>query len=422
MVPARVGPWRVVQVLATGGFGVVYEVEHVDTHERAALKVLHAEHVTSSELVARFLREAKILRTLAHPSIVRLVDAGVDAAWRPYLCMELLAGIDLESHLARVERLGMTDALACFAPVCEALAAAHAHGIVHRDVKAANVMLCAGRVVLVDFGIARIADDAATPLTATHSAIGTPSCMAPEQIEGRRPDRRTDVYALGALLFHLLTGRPPFADPSPTMTQYLHQHARRPRASLVARVPSSFDDVITRAMAIDPERRYPDSLALLAAARQAAHEGAAPDAVAVVETVALLVSVTELAAIAAHEAAVFADLESVLPRAERFLGSQGVALAIDLGQTGLFAAPRAQVAEPVALAHALYAHLAARPDGDPRIAIRVCVHHGPATYAGAAIQPGSLLRPRDWRLPDGPAVADGVWETSDEGGPARRLR
>src|SRR5215468_9927395 len=205
----QVDDWIIVRALGGGGFGAVYEVH------------LHATLVAAPEIVARFHREATVIGRLRHPSIVELIAVGV-ATGRPYLCMELLDGEDLAALIRRTGPMSGPQVLAVLEPVCAALAAAHELGVVHRDIKASNVMVCRGaggarRVVLLDFGIAKLSDALAGDLTASHQALGTPSCMAPEQVHGRAVDARCDVYGLGTLAYFLLTGHMPFEDPSLTM-------------------------------------------------------------------------------------------------------------------------------------------------------------------------------------------------------------
>ena len=405
---AQIRDWVCLRQLASGGFGTVYAVRHARTNEHAALKLLHAHLVTSPETLARFDREIRVIGSLRHPNIVRLVDAGFHDDGRPYLCMEMLDGEELSRVIERESRLSTTRALAVLEPICDALALAHERGIVHRDIKSANIMLCRdGRVVLLDFGIAKISDALAPELTATNQSLGTPSCMAPEQIQGRQPDARTDVYALGGLLFHMLTGRMPFQDPSATMTQYLHLHARRPRASLVTQgIPEQFDEVIARAMAIEPSDRFVDARSLLAAALAASRQTAITRAVSMHDAIAFVVTVTDRSAGAAFDAALFDDLESVLPAAERFLGERGFVLAADLGSSALFVAQRANAPEPVALGQELVTWLANRARRDPRVQVGVAIHRDEAPFIGGVIQPCALLRPASWSLPD---ALDGLW-------------
>jgi eukaryotic-like serine/threonine-protein kinase len=425
----RVDDWIVVRVLGGGGFGTVYEARHATTDQRTALKLLHAHLVGSPEMVARFHREATVIGRLRHPSIVELVAVGVSGDARPYLCMELLDGDDLASVIRRGGPMSGPQALAVLEPVCAALAAAHELGVVHRDVKASNVVVCRGaggrrgRVVLLDFGIAKLSGSLTVDLTASHQSLGTPSCMAPEQVHGRAVDARTDVYALGTLAFYLLTGHMPFEDASQTMTQYLHLHARRPRVSLAAAVPPRIDDVVARAMAIEPVERFSDPLSLLAAFRAALRDSAPIAAVEVSDAAAILVTVRDAGT--GLDEALLTDLESVLPAAERALAAAGFALALDLGSSAVFAHHDCAADHAVATALAVWDQLAQRRHRDPRVRIGVCVHRAPATFHGTEIRSGTLLQPASWGIPD---ELDGVWATSavaheaPEGVPGTRLR
>ena len=408
----RIGAWEILGVLGGGGFGTVYEARHERTEKRCALKVLHAHFVSSPEMVARFDREIDVLRRLAHPNIVGLIDAGV-ADERPYLCMELIEGEELGKIVTHAGPLDPHRALAIFEPLCDALAAAHELNIVHRDVKASNVMVSrsAGieRVVLLDFGIAKLSDALAPELTASRQSLGTPSCMAPEQIHGQPVDGRTDVYALGGLLFHMLTGRLPFQDPSPTMTQYLHLHARRPNVSSIVAVSRRLDEVIARALAIEPSDRFNDPRSLLAAARTAFRESRVVQVpIGEVPCVAIMVTAGDRSGGSSLDAAFLDDLEGVLPAAERLLVAQGFQLAVDLGSSTLFVTRAENVPDPVAVASKLFDQLLGRPRRDPRVRVGIGVHRDDAKYMGMEIQPGPLLRPATWNLPD---AIEGVWVT-----------
>lgn len=409
----QIDDWIVVRALGGGGFGAVYEAHHRTTGRRTALKLLHAHLVASPEMVARFHREATVIDRVRHPNIVALVAVGVSADGRPYLCMELLDGEDLAALIRRTGPMSAPQALAVLEPVCAALAAAHELGVVHRDVKASNVMVChaaggsRGRIVLLDFGIAKLSDALAGDLTASHQALGTPACMAPEQVRGRAVDARADVYALGTLAFFLLTGRMPFEDPSLTMTQYLHLHARRPRVSLSAPVPPRLDDVVARAMAIQPAERFSDPLSLLAALRAALRDTAPIAAVEVADAAAILVTVRDAGG--GLDEALLTDLEAVLPAAERALSTAGFALALDLGSSAVFAHHGCDAHHAVATALAVWDQLAQRRHRDPRVRIGICVHRAPATFHGAEIRSGTLLRPASWGIPD---ELDGVWASA----------
>jgi eukaryotic-like serine/threonine-protein kinase len=410
----QVDDWIIVRALGGGGFGAVYEARHAATGQRVALKLLHAHLVAAPEIVARFRREATVIDRLRHPGIVELIAVGV-AAGRPYLCMELLDGEDLAALVRRTGPMSGAQALAVLEPVCAALAAAHELGVVHRDVKASNVMVCRGaggaagprRVVLLDFGIAKLSDALAGDLTASHQSLGTPSCMAPEQVHGRAVDARCDVYGLGALAFFLLTGHMPFEDPSLTMTQYLHLHARRPRVSAAAPVPPRVDDVVARAMAIEPAERFSDPLSLLAAFRAALRDSAPLTAVEVDAAAAILVAVRDAGS--GLDEPLLTDLEAVLPAAERALAAAGFALALDLGSSAVFAHPACDAERAIATAIAVWDELARRRHRDPRVSVAICVHRAPATFHGTEIRSGTLLRPASWGIAD---ELDGVWATA----------
>ncbi|MFN0248468.1 MAG: serine/threonine-protein kinase [Kofleriaceae bacterium] len=416
----RVGPWIIGERVGGGGFGDVYAATHHASRMPAALKVLHAHFVASSEMLARFDREVEVLSRLRHPNVVRVIDAGFDDSGRPYFAMERLVGRDLGTILAARQRLGTAEVRRIIEPLCETLAFAHELGIVHRDLKASNVFVCDAdqRVVLLDFGIAKLSDALMPELTASHQSLGTPGCMAPEQIHGGRVDARTDIYALGGLLFLLLTGRMPFSDPSETMTQYLHMHARRPRASALVPVPAEVDDVIVRAMAIQPGDRYAEARALLEAVRSALREAPQPIATTV-EHSAIFLWIDNLGDDDELDEGLIADLERVLPAVERQLGEQGFALALDLGTSALFLAPGREPASAVRTAVAVWDALESRAGRDPRVRVGLCVHRGVATVTGHRIEPCALLRPETWGMPE---QLVGVWVTNAIEPALRRVR
>jgi eukaryotic-like serine/threonine-protein kinase len=408
LVGAQVGDWRIDRFLAAGGFGIVYDATHATSGLHGALKVLHGHLIDSPSLAARMLREAEVIARLRHPSIVELLDAGIADDGRPFLVMERLEGVDLASSLNAQGRRAPHAGLAMLEPVCSALALAHEHGVIHRDIKASNVFVCGDasgtpeRIVLLDFGIAKVFG--ATDLTMSRQALGTPACMAPEQIRGGEIDARTDVYGLGVLTYHLLTGRMPFDDSSLTMSQYLHLHARRPRVSAAAPVPARVDDVIARAMAVDPADRFPGPLAFFAALRAAIVDGAARGPVGV-DAFAILVSARDQAG-------------EVLPLAERVLASRGFRIGLDLGDAALFVG-RATPAAALDAAVAVYEELAPHPD------VAIAVHRGEATLAGDELVGGELADPGRWPVPielRGVHASREALGDAAPGEPFRRLR
>lgn len=252
--PTRVGPFVVREAIAAGSYGAVYRAEHQDSGAPAAVKIMHAELAASAEAVARFTLEVAVMQRTRHPSVLSVLDSGRLADGRLYLVTELLIGESLEARLVRGGATSPAEVLAILGPVCAALATAHARGVVHRDVKASNVFLAGARVVLLDFGVAKLQDGSAA-LTATGDLIGTLSCMAPEQILGRAVDLRTDVYALGLLAFRMLTGAPVFAARHPIALQQMHLYTQPRAPGAVAGVDPRFDEVVLRALAKAPERR-----------------------------------------------------------------------------------------------------------------------------------------------------------------------
>jgi eukaryotic-like serine/threonine-protein kinase len=216
---SRLGPYVTIAAIGAGGMGEVYRARDTRLERDVAIKVLAAEFQSNEELRERLAREARAVARLSHPNICALHDVGREGE-RDYLVMELLSGQTLADRL-RESPLPLEQTLRIGTQIAGALAAAHAAGIVHRDLKPANVMLTGSGVKLLDFGIAKaFAGDgpAAAPpesgLTGTGLVLGTVPYMAPEQIEGKPPDPRTDVFALGALLYEMTTGRPAFTAPT----------------------------------------------------------------------------------------------------------------------------------------------------------------------------------------------------------------
>ncbi|HEX7623584.1 MAG TPA: serine/threonine-protein kinase, partial [Anaeromyxobacteraceae bacterium] len=268
-----VGEYVVLGFLGAGAHGGVYVAEHRVAGHRAAVKVLHPDAADSIEITARFVREARAVNQVRHPGIVDIYDIGVLPDGRPFCVMELLRGRTLQALLQERAPLLPAEAVAYLTPVCEALQAAHDAGVVHRDVKASNVMLLsegnAPQVKLLDFGVAKLLEPSAAGLTTQGQRIGTPASMSPEQIRGGPIDRRADVYALGVLLHRMLTGRQPFEAADPAELERMHLEAAPPRPSALAPVPPSFDAVVARCLEKDRERRWPSATAVAEAARAA---------------------------------------------------------------------------------------------------------------------------------------------------------
>jgi len=252
------GRFELGRVAASGGMGVVFRGIDRQNGALVAVKLLR-----TADGAERFRREVKVLSGLHHPGIVSYLGHG-QAEDGLYLVMEWLEGEDLGTRLAAVE-VSLDEGVGIGLQLASALAAAHAQGIIHRDLKPSNVFLCdwrLDRVKLLDYGIARLVG--AANLTDTGAVVGTPAYMAPEQARGERSlDARADVYALGALLFHCLTGRPPFE--SETLQGLLVSVMQRPAPRLGERVPvpRALEDLVSRMMDKDPRRRPPDGQAVL---------------------------------------------------------------------------------------------------------------------------------------------------------------
>ena len=264
-------PYTALKRLGRGGMGDVYEVAEGGRGPRYALKLLHAELCHRADVALRFQQEALIAARVDHPNVVRVFALGEAADGRPFLVMELLQGRDLRAELVHAGPLPVARALDLAAQALDGLAAAHAAGVVHRDVKLENLFLCAdGALKVLDFGIAKITrEDAA--LTLPGAVVGTPRTMAPEQLTHADVDARADVYAIGLALYELLTGRGPFDELRglPHALHFAHCELPPPSPSSVARRPfaSAVDDAILRALAKHPSARFQSAGEMAAALR-----------------------------------------------------------------------------------------------------------------------------------------------------------
>lgn len=270
---SRIGAYTIRRFIASGGFGRVYEVESPDHPDGAALKIMHAELRELGDAFIRFLREGNLLEQIRHPNVVEVYHSGVVPDGRAYLVTELLTGRDLDEHIAIGDKLDLDSTMDILDPVSAALSAAHAKGVIHRDIKASNIFLDESmdhrRVVLLDFGLAKALEGDELAMTRSRMALGTPATMSPEQLRGAPVTARTDVYGLGTMTFHMLAGQLPFAGSSRTQMQYMHLHGERPRPSSLANVSRAIDDVVVRAMACDPRDRQSGPAEFLADMRRA---------------------------------------------------------------------------------------------------------------------------------------------------------
>ena len=254
------GSYQVIRIVGEGGMGRVYEARHVRlSGKRFAIKLLLDEFAHQPELLARFEREAQSAATIDHPNVVEVVDVCRLDDGRPFIVTEFLEGEELGALLDRVGRLPNDTAIRIVRQICRALMAAHAKGIVHRDMKPENVFLvgdlASPRVKIIDFGISK-QSDASAKLTRTGMVMGTPAYMAPEQARGEHVDHRVDVYGVGGILYRCVTGHKPYEgeDGAMVLTQVLVEEPRRPR-TVEPSVPGELEVVIERAMARNCEDR-----------------------------------------------------------------------------------------------------------------------------------------------------------------------
>jgi serine/threonine-protein kinase len=420
------GEYVITAPVGRGGFGTIWLAKHRSTGEQVAIKVLHAELAVATEMISRFEREARVIAMIKHPNVVALHDVGELGDGRPYLVMEYLDGTSLRTIVKEGGALPADEVLSMLEPLASALSAAHAHGVIHRDVKASNVMICERdgerRVVLLDFGVAKLLEDKGPRITAPLAAVGSPHSMSPEQIRGEEVDARTDVYALGTLAFYMLTGEPPFPGKrGEAMTRHLLDE--RPRPSDRLDITTAFDDVVTRAMSRDRKDRYPSVEEFVAAFRAAAstrrtRTGDAP--IAPEESIrALGLYIDVKMDGSADDDAVCDDAEAILPLAERHLSGRGYLLVQEIGNSGLFVLPVPETFEEmrswprrvVKDASMLMRVLEQRSGRHPRVQVQVHMHLGEAARAGDMIDSGPLLEPSSWNSTK--KWHGGMWISSD---------
>ncbi|MCG8417853.1 MAG: serine/threonine protein kinase [Proteobacteria bacterium] len=415
----RIGDYSIKEQIAIGGFGTVWRAIHVESERVAAIKVLHAHLVSSEILVLRLEREARAIALMRHPNIVDLYDHGRLPDGRPYLVMEYLTGQDLGTHIALRGTLSPEKVMPILDQLGSALTAAHAHGIVHRDLKASNVFLSGTdrelRVVLFDFGIAKLLGNQGPKLTLSSSLLGSPACISPEQILGQAVDARTDVYALGSLTYQMLVGHPPFSGASPTSILTMHLEEYPPHPSHYGDVLPIFDSVVMKAMSKEPDARYQSVADFVAAFWAAKNESeSAPSKSAGLDAATLALGLfvdvqAEADALDEPDDALLDDLESLVPEAARVLEARGFLLAYERGNSALFVTslpsdPAAEAAlreQEVNTALSLLDVMRVRPTCDPRVRVNLYLHVDEAVIQGQQVKSGRLLDCSSWT----PAVA-----------------
>lgn len=275
-LPQTIGPYDVLEVIGHGGMATVYRALQRDLDRTVALKVLLPVYLHDPSFRARFQLEARLVARLRHPNIVGVYDVSEDAG-QPYLVMEYLDGITL--HAALVERrqqgrvFAPSEALELLRPLADALDYAHSRSIIHRDLKPENIILTSHGPVITDFGLAKLMQEEAATVSIV---MGTPAYMAPEQIEAQPVDARTDVYAVGIMLYELLSGHVPYEGTSPVAVA--QAHLSQPIPSLASLVPDhdlafEIDAVAQRAIAKRKEDRWPSAGAMVAALEDAIAAG-----------------------------------------------------------------------------------------------------------------------------------------------------
>lgn len=432
---ALVGSYVVESLASRGGFAAVYRGRHVATGQPAALKVLDPLWAASRHMLQRFRQEAETVNRLRHPHIVTIYELDELIDGRPFIAMEWLEGGTLEDELTSRGTFAMDEAMVVLEELGSAVAAAHAIGVIHRDIKAANIMAprtSTLTIKLVDFGIAKLTAPEDIHVTVTSRAIiGTPRTMAPEQILGEPVDARTDIYAMAVLLFQLVTGRLPFDGSDAVEIEQMHLSAPRPRASELSPVPPALDAVIQRALDVDKERRYPSVDAFLVALRQAV-AGTQPGtqrAANLGRGLGLRISIQAVDVAGMDEPAWDDALDRAMDLARQALGQAGLVLAVETMDTLLAVLPdadaphlrRAVLTAARGLARDLGRLL---PPGV--VAARLVLCMGALaltrTTAGAGTMQGELVRLASWPEPgarpglyatdevlDGLGEADSAW-------------
>jgi len=249
--------------LGSGGMSTVYLAEHVLMNKKVAVKVLQAHLASDLTTIQRFQRESQAASSLSHPNLVTVYDFKVTETGQAYMVMEFIEGLSLSELINRSKPMRWREALPLILDICEGLEHAHSKGIIHRDLKPGNVMLLPSPAAerrftpkIVDFGLAKVWDQAGLQLTHTGEIFGSPLYMCPEQCRAAPMDPRSDIYAMGCLMYAVLTGRPPFEGDNAMETMMMHVSVPPPAMSTDVEVPPWFEQIVQKALAKDPHDRF----------------------------------------------------------------------------------------------------------------------------------------------------------------------
>lgn len=385
--------------IAGGGAGLIYEATHRSTREKMALKVMRRALAASPVAASRFLREIEIIKQIQHPNIVRIERAGELEDGRCYYLMELLEGPNLSGLLRQKGRLSLAEAMDILESVVGGLDAAHRANCVHRDIKASNIIVTAveGRPTakLLDFGVAKLLqpDPGQAHLTQIGQRIGSLHTMAPEQILGGLISPATDIYALGVLLYRLLTNRYPYHSVDDAELEEMHVHAPVPQPSALAPVSAAVDAVVLRCLDKSPHARYSSAVDFLDALRAAAATRQ-PSPETKTRALAIYVNggITDPCIDEAHQEDLLDQLDELMEEIQRALIADGFQLLSSTHDSVLAVQARPHPDESsdehvrygMTIAHELYTTARARVPRELRCT--VVVHHGVAYVAsrGAA--------------------------------------
>jgi serine/threonine-protein kinase len=407
----RIGSYQLERVIGEGGGGMVFAAKHRLSGERVAIKVLRPEMVPLPHLVTRFNREVEAINRIRHPNIVRIIECGETSRGQPYYVMELLEGVTMRKLVQLHGRFSPAEVLDLFVPICGAVQAVHDAGFVHRDLKPSNVMIVdreGERIVkLLDFGIAKSVHSEPGPgLTEPGATLGSAHTMAPEQVRCERLDGRADIYALGIVMYQLLTGEYPFQAEDSRQIALMHLQAPAPRPSDRAAVSPAVDAVVLRCLEKNAQRRYASANELLAALRAAVDESASGAEEHDVRALGIYLELTTLPD-AELDDAMIEDMGLVLDIVEQLLTSRdytfplrtsNALLAVRMpAADGESENDRLEVSETISELRALVAE---RPDPHPDVLIAISMRANAVrcrtSTAGSEIVGGPLLEVGSW--------------------------